>query len=151
MKRPQFEQERARKIKTRFRMLQHAQKISHNISQTCRFFGICRAQYYIWLRRFEKNGMEGLRDRSRRPSMIRYRIPPEVIALILRIREERRYRAVRMSLYLQRHYQVYVSPTTILKIFRRHHVSCLSLKKIPFWAQTASRRARFRDNPSRWM
>ena len=95
MKRPQFEQERARKIKTRFRMLQHAQKISHNISQTCRFFGICRAQYYIWLRRFEKNGMEGLRDRSRRPSMIRYRIPPEVIALILRIREERRYGAVR--------------------------------------------------------
>ena len=33
MKRPQFEQEQARKIKTRFRMLQHAQKISHKISQ----------------------------------------------------------------------------------------------------------------------
>jgi hypothetical protein len=27
-----------------------------------------------------------------------------------------------MSLYLQRHYQGYVSSTTILKIFRRHHV-----------------------------
>jgi len=87
MKRRLYEQEQARKVKTRFRMLQHAQKISHNVSQTCRFFGISRAQYYIWLRRFEKQEMEGLRDRSRRPAKIRYRIPPEVIALILRIRE----------------------------------------------------------------
>ncbi len=129
MKRALYEQEQARKVKTRFRMLQHAQKISHNISQTCRFFGVCLAQYYIWLRRYEKNGMDGLRDRSRRPSMIRCRIPSEVIALILRIREERRYGAVRMSLYLQRHNQVYVSPTTILKIFHRHHVGRVSLKR----------------------
>lgn len=39
MKRALFEQEQARKVKTRFRMLQHAQKISHNVGQTCRFFG----------------------------------------------------------------------------------------------------------------
>jgi len=44
MKRPLFEQEQARKVKTRFRMIQHAQKISHNVSQTCRFFGIQAAQ-----------------------------------------------------------------------------------------------------------
>ena len=129
MSRKVDEQDQARKVKTRFRMLQHAQKISHNVSQTCRFFGISRSQYYIWLRRYEKQGQEGLRDRSRRPSMIRYRIPAEVIALILRIREERRYGAVRMSLYLQRHYQVYVSPTTILKIFHRHRVTRVSLKR----------------------
>ena len=47
MKRRLYEQEQARKVKIRFRMLQHAQKISHNVSQTCRFFGISRAQYYI--------------------------------------------------------------------------------------------------------
>ena len=56
MKRPLYEQEQARKVKTRFRMLQHAQRISHNVSQTCCFFDISRAQYYIWLHRFEKNG-----------------------------------------------------------------------------------------------
>ena len=123
------EKERLRSATRRLAVIRHAREVTHNVSQTCRFFGICRAQYYIWLRRFEKNGMEGLRDRSRRPAMIRYRIPPEVIALILRIREERRYGAVRMSLYLQRHYQVYVSPTTILKIFRRHHVGRVSLKR----------------------
>ena len=52
---PLYEQEQVRKVKTRFRMLQNAQKISHNVSLTCRFFGISRAQYYIWLRRYEKS------------------------------------------------------------------------------------------------
>ena len=97
--------------------------------QTCRFFGVSRALYYIRKKRYEKNGLFGLRDQPRRPHNIRYRIPPEIVSLILRIREERRYGAVRVSLYLQRHYHAYVSPTTILKIFHRHHVGRISLKK----------------------
>jgi hypothetical protein len=49
--------------------------------------------------------------------------------LILRIREERRHGAVGISLYLQRHYQVCVWPTTILKIFHRHRVTRVSLRR----------------------
>ena len=66
---------------------------------------------------------------SRRPHNIRFCIPPEILSLILRIREELRYGAVRVSLYLQRPYHAYVSPTTNLKIFYRHHVGRISLKK----------------------
>jgi len=36
---------------------------------------------------------------------------------------------LRTSLYLRRRYHAYVSPTTIFKIFRRHHVGRVSLKK----------------------
>jgi transposase len=103
--------------------------VSGNVRQTCRFFGVSRALFYIWKKRFEKNGLAGLRDQPRRPYHIRYRIPPEIVSLILRIREERRYGAVRASLYLQRHYRAYVSPTSILKIFHRHRVGRISLKK----------------------
>src|SRR5258707_15768009 len=129
MKNPVYEQIQARKLKARLRMLQHAQRVSGNVSQTCRFFGVSRALYYIWKKRYEKNGLAGLRDQPRRPHNIRYRIPPEIVSLILRIREERRYGAVRVSLYLQRHYHAYVSPTTILKIFHRHHLGRSSVKK----------------------
>ncbi len=129
MKNPVYEQVQARKVKARLRMLQHAQRVSGNVSQTCRFFGVSRALFYIWKKRFEKNGLAGLRDQPRRPHHIRYRIPPEIVSLILRIREERRYGAVRASLYLQRHYHAYVSPTTILKIFHRHRVGRISQKK----------------------
>ena len=129
MKNPAYEQIQARKVKARLRMLQHAQRISGNVSQTCRFFGVSRALFYIWKERHERHGVAGLRDLPRRPHNIRFRIPPEIVSLILRIREERRYGAVRVSLYLQRHYHAYVSPTTILKIFHRHHVGPVSQKK----------------------
>jgi transposase InsO family protein len=129
MKNPAYEQIQERKAKARLRMLQHAQRISGNVSQTCRFFGVSRALFYIWKERYEKRGVAGLRDLPRRPHKIRFRIPPEIVSLILRIREERRYGAVRVSLYLQRHYHAYVSPTTILKIFHRHHVGPVSRKK----------------------
>jgi putative transposase len=38
-----------------------------NVSQLCREFGISRNNGYKWIRRFEAEGEEGLRDRSRRP------------------------------------------------------------------------------------
>jgi len=129
MKNSAYDQIQARKVKARLRMLEHAQRVSGNVSQTCRFFGVSRAHFYIWKKRYEKNGLAGLRDQSRRPHRIRFQTPPEIVSLILRIREERRYGAVRTSLYLQRHYHAYVSPTTIFKIFRRHHVGRVSLRK----------------------
>jgi transposase InsO family protein len=129
MKNPVYEQIQSRKVKGRLRKLQHAQRVSGNVSQTCRFFGVSRALFYIWKKRYEKSGLAGLRDQPRRPHHIRFRIPQEIVSLILRIREERRYGAVRTSLYLQRKYHVYASPTTILKIFPRHRVGRVSLKK----------------------
>ena len=67
MKNPVYEQVQARKVKARLRMLQHAQRVSGNVSQTCGFFGVSRALFYIWKKRFEKNGLAGLRDQPRRP------------------------------------------------------------------------------------
>jgi transposase-like protein len=84
MKNPAYEQIQARKVKARLRMLQHAQRISGNVSQTCRFFGVSRALFYIWKERYEKRGVAGLRDLPRRPHNIRFRIPPEIVSLILR-------------------------------------------------------------------
>ena len=40
MKSPVYEQVQARKVKARLRMLQHAQRVSGNVSQTCGFFGV---------------------------------------------------------------------------------------------------------------
>ncbi len=60
MKNPVHEQIQARKLKARLRMLQHAQRVSGNVSQTCRFFGVSRALFYIWKKRYEKNGLTGL-------------------------------------------------------------------------------------------
>jgi transposase-like protein len=67
MKDPAYEQIQDRKVKSRLRMLQHAQRVSGNVSQTCRFFGVSRALFYTWKKRYEKSGLAGLRDLPRRP------------------------------------------------------------------------------------
>src|SRR5258708_40222563 len=111
MKNPVYEQIQVRKVKARLCMLRHAQRVSENISETWRVCGVSRA---LWKKRYEKNGLAGLCGQPRRPNRVWYRIPPEIVSLILHIREERRYGAVRTSLYLQRHYHAYVSPTTLM-------------------------------------
>src|SRR6266851_9555280 len=77
MKHPVYEQIQDRKVKSRLRMLQHAQRVSGNVSQTCRFFGVSRALFYIWKKRYEKHGVAVLRDMSRRPHNTRFRLAPE--------------------------------------------------------------------------
>jgi len=37
------------------------------VAATCRYYGISRQCYYGWLRRYEADGLEGLKDRSQRP------------------------------------------------------------------------------------
>ena len=37
------------------------------MAATCRYYGISRQCYYGWRRRYEADGLEGLKDRSSRP------------------------------------------------------------------------------------
>ncbi len=74
------ELEQARKARARLRMIQHYEQVSRNVSQTCRFFGISRTQFYIWLGRYREAGSAGLRDRPRgphrSPAQVRHRQNP---------------------------------------------------------------------------
>lgn len=95
----------ARKAHARLRMIQHSEQVTQNVRKTCRFFGVSRNQFYLWLRRYGTHGFAGLRDRPRRPRTRPHRTPPHIEALILRIRQERQYGVVRLSLFLRRYYR----------------------------------------------
>lgn len=41
------EREAARQAKARLRIIEHYLKVTRNVSQTCRFFGISRTTFYI--------------------------------------------------------------------------------------------------------
>jgi transposase len=123
------EREKLRQAKARLRRIQHYEQVTRNVSQTCRFFGISRGQFYIWLRRYRQQGLEGLKNLksgSRKPHLA---TPPHIVALILRVRAERQYGPIRICLYLQRFHQVYVSVPTIYKILKRHGVPRVSMKR----------------------
>jgi len=83
------EQEKLRQAKARLRRIQHYEQVTHNVSQTCRFFGVSRRQFYTWLKRYREHGLEGLKNLksgSRKPHLA---TPPHIVALILRVRAER--------------------------------------------------------------
>ena len=56
-----------RQQKHRLAVLRHAEEISGNVAATCRYYGISRQMFYTWQRRYDAEGVDGLKARSRRP------------------------------------------------------------------------------------
>ncbi|MCW5619572.1 MAG: helix-turn-helix domain containing protein [Burkholderiales bacterium] len=128
-----------RKATFRLRVLRHFEEVTHNVSATCRHFGIHRSQFYDWRKRFEQFGEHGLRDARRGSKVSPWRTPPHIEALILDIRTEKRYGAQRLSYFLQRYHEIYVSAPTIRRILREHQVPAVHLKRHPAGTSQASR------------
>jgi transposase-like protein len=58
------ERELERRAQRRLADLRHVEEVLGNVAATCRYYGISRQCYYGWLRRYEADGLEGLKDRS---------------------------------------------------------------------------------------
>lgn len=56
-----------RNQRKRLAAVRHYEEITHNVSKTCRYYGISRMTFYRWYHRYRELGAEGLKDRSRRP------------------------------------------------------------------------------------
>ncbi|MGW1742019.1 helix-turn-helix domain-containing protein [Nocardia sp. NPDC001965] len=61
------EEDLIRRVSRRLAVLRHAEEVSGNVAATCRYYGISRNVFYRWKRRFEDEGLEGLKDRSSAP------------------------------------------------------------------------------------
>lgn len=59
-----------------------------DVAGFCRAQGISRQSYYKWKKRFDLEGLDGLRDRSRRPDTVPTATPAEVEDAIVRARKE---------------------------------------------------------------
>jgi transposase-like protein len=73
----------ARGAARRLAIIRHAQEVTGNVSATCRYYGITRQTFYVWLRRYEEHGLEGLRERSRRPHVSPNATRTEVVGKIV--------------------------------------------------------------------
>ncbi len=103
-------------IKLRLAWFAYAQKI--NVSRACRHFGISRRIYYKWLHRYEAHGVEGLKDRSRRPHRSPRGTPREARELILHLRRTYRFGPSRIHMYLKRYHGVTCTTATIYHILK---------------------------------
>src|SRR2546426_3319331 len=68
-----------------------AAAVAHGVDDVaafCRAQDISRQTYYEWKKRFETEGLDGLRDRSRRPSSVPIATPAGVEDAVVRVRKE---------------------------------------------------------------
>ena len=62
----------------RLAIIKHAEEVTGNVALTCRYYGISRQVFYRWYRRYQEEGLAGLRDRSKRPLHCPHETPAEV-------------------------------------------------------------------------
>jgi transposase-like protein len=53
--------------KRRLAMIRHVEEVTGNVAMTCRYYGISRQAYYVMYRRYQAEGVENLRTRSKKP------------------------------------------------------------------------------------
>ena len=93
------EQQLARMAKRRLAILRHAEEITGNVALTCRYYGISRQCYYSWYRRYQAEGVDGLRDRSRRPLVSPRATQAEVVGKIIYLRQHDHFGPAKIAMY----------------------------------------------------
>lgn len=120
------ERELARAAARRLAIIRHAQEVTGNVALTCRYYGISRHTYYTWLRRYEVHGIEGLRDRSRRPLTSPNATTGEVVGKIVHLRKNYHFGPEKISMYLKRYHDIQVSRSGVWRILKR-----LEMNRLP--------------------
>jgi putative transposase len=82
----------------RMRFVALAQEGLYSMTELCERFGISRQTGYKLLRRYEEEGIEGLKERSHAPKHCPHRIPEEIQAVLLEARRAHPRRGPRMIL-----------------------------------------------------
>lgn len=120
------EQNKQGLINLRFSWFRHVQEVSHNVAKTCRYYGIARKTYYFWWNRYQEYGLEGLKDRSRRPLNSPRATKAEVIEKIVYLRQRYYFGALKIHMYLLRYHDIKITASAIHRILKR-----LGMNRLP--------------------
>jgi transposase len=87
----------------RLEVLLEAARGGETVTAICERFGISRETYYVYLRRYRSEGLEGLEPRSRQPLHQPQRMPAQIEEQICRMRKDHpKWRARRIRAELRR-------------------------------------------------
>ena len=95
-----------RQVRRRLAILRHAEEVTGTVAMTCRYYRISRQCFYVWKRRFDELGPEGLKGRSRRPKTSPRATHVDVVGKILYLRQNYHFGPAKISMYLARYHDV---------------------------------------------
>lgn len=118
-------------IKSKMSLLELAEYLQ-NVSEACKINGVSRQHFYDIKKAYEEEGIEGLREKSRRKPCLKNRVAPEVEAEVITMAYERpAYGQVRASNELKKK-GVLVSAGGVRSIWLRYGIETFEkrLKKL---------------------
>lgn len=111
----------SKSAKQRLKWIDYYLKVK-NARLVCRHFGICPSLFYKWLKRFEKFGIKGLEEISKKPKRFREsKIPLRQVDLICKLRKlNPRFSKYKLRIILLRDYGINLSDSTIGRVIKKH-------------------------------
>jgi putative transposase len=110
------------RVEQRLKFITMWKQGEYTVTALSKYFGISRQKAYKWINRYEEEGIEGLRDRSRRPHSHPATTPSEVQEAILRVRRKRGCGPTTILAYLRKEAPEVRWParSTVAEILRRN-------------------------------
>ena len=133
------ERELDRQAQRRLGVLCHAEEVSGSVAKTCRYYGISRTLFYKWRNRYEEEGLDGLKDRSRRPKTSPTATPTEVVGKVIYLRSNYHFGPQKISMYLARYHEITISTSGVWRILKR-----LDMNRLPSSQRYTSRAKRWK-------
>ena len=110
-------------------MIIEPERSGESISDVCIAFGVSRATWYKWKRRYDTYGIDGLKNQSRKPHNIKnLKVTEELEKLVLELRLNNRFGPMRIRFRLKRKYGVSLGTKTIYNLLKRHKLNVLAVK-----------------------
>jgi len=111
-----------RDIKRKLNLINHAKEIG-NVKKACRYFGISRSTYYVWVERYKKSGEKGLINSKPCPENPKLRTPMYIEEKVIYLRKKYHFGPQRIYWYLMRFHQIQTSESSVYRILRRNGIS----------------------------
>jgi transposase len=73
-------------LEERFRFVQDWESEDWSMAELCRFYGVTRTTGYKWIDRYDRGGLEALRDQSRAPHRHPNEVSAELEELVITVR-----------------------------------------------------------------
>lgn len=112
-------QDISHKAKQRLKWLDHHAK-HNNAALTCRYFGISESCFWKWKKRYEKYGLQGLENKSKRPKTVRKpETSTDIVEKIQKLRKlYPRYGKEKIYVLLNEN----ISVSSIGRVIKRHNM-----------------------------
>jgi transposase len=136
---PSLEQRQDRQAQHRLAVLRNAEEVTGNVARTCRYYGISRPTFYKWLRRYQDEGIVGLRDRSSAPHHCPHATHADIVNKIVYLRQNYHFGPVKIQMYLTRYRHITITSSAIYNILVR-----LGLNRLPASQRYQSREKRWK-------